>query len=248
MLESNCRCSFNPQIYFKTFPIKKPLWCLFPTRAICQPQTLPRIRCAASRCCEIVVWGCSMWWSPANPFFCLRPHGVLVLRTLVVLVRASLHKKRCVPGYISQQRSKTSSESTHMRTLCQTQEGSEGAVMTERLQRKRQKVKDGSRDLSLNEWLQLQADQALFWQLFSDLLLSFFINCVWYLSTFKILNCGFAKLTSGRHLPAVFLNKTFHSCQTDLSPNGTIYINGYVITNILGAGLSNKLSVGAQCF
>lgn len=67
---SDHRCfylSFKMPTDIKSFQVKVSFRS-FPTGPICQLQTLPGIWCAASRCCEIVVWGCGMWWSLANPF------------------------------------------------------------------------------------------------------------------------------------------------------------------------------------
>lgn len=76
-----------------------------------QPQPLPKIWCAASRCCEIVVWECDMWWWPARPFihssWAAAGHTG-ISSSGAMLVWAGQHKQLCVPGCISRLSIKTS--------------------------------------------------------------------------------------------------------------------------------------------
>lgn len=80
-------------------------------------SSLSRFWCAASRCCEIFVRGCDMWWSPATSPCSAAGQQLSHMRewssgTVAALVRAKLHKQLCVHGDISQHSSKTSCEST----------------------------------------------------------------------------------------------------------------------------------------
>lgn len=67
-LQSNSSLSqLLPSLYLHNLKVLTYISNRFPTRAICQSRTLPSSWYAASRCCEIVECGCSMWRSSANP-------------------------------------------------------------------------------------------------------------------------------------------------------------------------------------
>lgn len=66
---------------------------------------------SASRCCEIVVWECGMWWWPARPFihssWAAAGHTG-ISSSGAMLVWTGQHKQLCVPGCISRLSIKTS--------------------------------------------------------------------------------------------------------------------------------------------